>query len=152
MTADLHWPIGRSGDRVLVVLGADADLLAPLLDGEDEPEDYGSGRWTLLGIPDLEVSPERLADELRSGPEDIWLVLPRSDDASEFYDALAGAMVASGRTPPAAAFLPEPLTLKDVVDQLPSGRDAAEPGQPSRHRLLLDRSYPPAPSRIRLEH
>lgn len=137
MDTDLNWPLGCDGDRVLVVLGGDADLLAPILGGEPEPEDFGSQRVVLLRIPDLDIDPARVAVELENGPGDVWLVFPRSDTAYEFLEALSEAMRSSGRTPPASAFLPAPLAVGRLVDALPSGRDALDPDHPSRWRLLL---------------
>ena len=134
---EFHWPLGRSGDRVLVVVDADADLIAPIFAGEPEPEDHGAGQWVPLGIPNLDIEPELLAEELAKGPEDVWVVLPRSDAAVEFYAALGETRVSAGFEPPTPVFLPEPLTLADLVGRLPSGRDAAEMGRPSRLALFV---------------
>jgi hypothetical protein len=136
-STDFNWPLGQSGDRVLVVLQQDAELLAPILDGEPEPEDYGARRIIPLGIPSLSVDPEQLARELQSGPEDVWLCFPRSEETYALYRQLAETFVASGRVPPASALIPEPLTLEEIVRRLPSGRDAIGPRSPSRHRLLM---------------
>ena len=140
MTAtEFHWPIGRVGDRVLVVLREDADLLAPIFDGEPEPEDWGSGRWVPLGVPDFEIEPEQLLVELADGPDEVWILISRevgSTAAVDHFWDLATAFVEAGREPPTAAFLPEPLTLQQLVDELPSGRDATGPGRTSRHALL----------------
>lgn len=136
MSADLRWPLGRSGDRALVVLDSDAELIAPVLDGEPEPEDRGAGRWVPLGIPSLAVDLEQLRKELASGPPEAWLVLPRSDGAEDFYEALAETMVGADMVPPAGVFLPEPLTLADLIGRLPSGPTAGEMGRPSRNALF----------------
>jgi hypothetical protein len=134
---ELTWPLGRAGDRVLVVQWEDAELLAPILSGESEPEDFGTERVVILGIPNLDIAPEQLAEELAGGPDDVWLVFPRSDAAYGFHEALSEAMHSSGRVPPANALLPTPVTVEQLIGALPSGRNALSPDHPSRWRLLL---------------
>jgi hypothetical protein len=137
MSGDLSWPLGRSGDRTLVVLDSDIELIAPIFAGEPEPEDHCSEKWVPVGLPSFDVPPDQVADELAGCPGEIWLAVPRSDTAVDFHVDLAEVMIARESGPPAPVFLPEPLTLEDLVGRLPTGREAAELGPPSRHALFV---------------
>lgn len=135
---DFTWPLDRTGDRVLVCLADDAELLAPVLDGVAEPEDNGTARIVPLGIRSLEVSSVDLAAELEEGPDDVWLVLEASERAQELWFELFAARASADLRGPAACFLPAPLTLAEVVKALPSGRETTMIGRPTRWRLLND--------------
>lgn len=137
MSANLSWPLGRSGDRTLVVLDSDIELIVPIFSGEPEPEDHSSQSWLPVGLPSFDVPPEQVADELAGCAGEVWLVAPRSDTAVDFHLDLAEAMVARESAPPAPVFLPESLTLEDLVGRLPTGHEAAKLGSPSRHALFV---------------
>lgn len=118
------WPLGTDGTQTLLVLGADAELLRPVLGGEPR-------RMIPAGIPDLEVDTGELAIELSSGPDHIFMLIERSDRAYDFYADLWPALYACD-CELETAFLPVGMALEELIAALPSGRDAVAPGERPR--------------------
>lgn len=123
----IAWPAGKA-DRVFLVLDeADAVRLAPVL--ADRPKEVSP---VSAAIGSLDISIEDVARELvDAAATDIWLVLPRTAEARDFYHRLSQSLIDIEEAPPALALIPDGIELGDILDHLTAKDDRDQ-------RSLLD--------------